>query len=46
MKWPDIFKGEDDLVSNYFSSNKKKYGLLYFFNYIKDMTWISSQKQF
>jgi len=37
---------EDDLVSHYFSANKKRYGLLYFFNYVKDLTWISSQKQF
>ena len=37
---------EDDLVSHYFSNNKKKYGLLYFFNYIKDLAWISPRKQF
>ncbi|XP_046656957.1 protein TEX261-like [Daphnia pulicaria] len=41
-----LINNEDDLVSHYFSNNKKKYGLLYFFNYIKDLSWISPQKQF
>ncbi|XP_057378330.1 protein TEX261-like [Daphnia carinata] len=41
-----IINNGDDLVSHYFSNNKKKYGLLYFFNYIKDLAWISPRKQF
>lgn len=36
----------DDLVSHYFSSNKKKYGLLYFLNYVKETVWTSPRKQF
>jgi len=36
----------DDLVSHYFSNNKKKYGLLYFLNYAKETVWTSPRKQF
>ena len=42
----NITDNEDDLVSHYFSDNKKKYGLLHFLSSIKELVWTPQNKQF